>query len=840
VANDVKSFEASEAHVNITTGRRRWPIPVILVVAALALGAGVRSSFFGRIGPQPDGTGITPNHWTLTPAGLQVEVGDRPLGLAATPDGRHLVISNNGQGVQSLVLFDTATQRVVQVIPYASPEALFLGVAVTPDGRRVYASAGGNNKIRAYEFDGRALRARAPIVLGDRKARIFPAGLAVSPDGGTLYAALNLDNAVAFIDTAARRVRLTVRLAPPARPDDIGTLPYALLLVGRKLYVSEWNGGGVSVIDTDRGTLLRRIPTGGHASGLALSPDRGRLYVANATSDTVSAIDPATDTVIGTVDLTPYPGAPMGSMPNAVAVSPDGKTLYVANGGNNDVAVVETATLAIRGLIPTAWFPSALAVSPDGRLLYVANMKGLGAGPNPRGPNPERRVPGEQFIASMARGTLSVIDVPDAETLSRYTAQVVKNNGFDETHQVLTRTPQATTPHAVPRRVGDPSLIRHVLYVIKENRTYDQILGDLAQGDGDPGLVLFGRDVTPNHHALAETFTLFDHCYADAEVSADGHNWSTAAVATDYVQKTWPANYSGRNRSYDFEGGSSAPAPLGGYLWEYAARAGVSYRVYGEFNAFTARPPAITPAPFAKALDGHLSPTYPGYDLTITDQARVDAWKAEFDDFIRTGKVPALMILRLPNDHTAGTRPGLPTPKAMVADNDLALGRIVEAVSRSPIWPATAIFVIEDDAQNGPDHVDAHRTVCLVASPYARRGYVDHTMYSTVSMLRSLELILGLPPMSQFDAAATPMFAAFTDAPTLAPYQALTPTQPLGERNGPDAYRAEDSLRLALERADEADEAAFNAILWHAIKGPDVPMPPARTAFRPHPLQDDD
>ncbi len=805
---------------------------VALLVATLGLGAGARSSL-GRIGPQPDGTGVTPNQWILTPVGLQVEVGDRPLGITATPDGRFLLVSNNGQSLQSLVLFDTASRTVTQTIPYASPEGLFLGLAVAPDGARVYASAGGNNKIRVYDFDGRALKERAPIALGDAKAPIFPAGLALSPDGTTLYAALNLANAVAFIKTATGRVHARVPLGPPARADDLGRLPYALAVASPKLYVSEWSGGGLAVIDTGAGTLLRHVATGGHASGLALSPDRTRLYVANATSDTVSVVDTRTDTVVGAVDLSPYPKAPMGSMPNAVAVSPDGKTLYVANGGNNDVAVVDTGSLTLRGLIPTAWFPSALALSQDGRVLYVGNMKGLGAGPNPRGPNPERRGPAEQYIASLARGTLSVIELPDDAGLARYTARVVKNNGFDETQKALTRTPQDSTPHAVPRRPRDPSLIRHVLYVIKENRTYDQILGDLPQGDGDSSLVLFGRPVTPNHHALAETFTLFDRCYADAEVSADGHNWSTAAVATDYVQKLWSASYSGRNRPYDFEGGSSAPAPRAGYLWEHAARAGVSYRVYGEFTAFTSRPPDVTPAPFAPALVGHLSPTYPGFNLAIPDRARVAAWKAEFEKLVQQGQLPALLILRLPNDHTAGARPGLPTPKAMVADNDLALGTLVETVSRSPLWTDTAIFVIEDDAQNGPDHVDAHRTVCLVASPYTHRGYVDHTPYSTVSMLRTIELILGLPPLSQFDAAAAPMVAAFTDTPTLTPYRALVPAQPLDEMNPLRSPRARDSLRLPLERADEADEALFNAILWQAIKGPGVPLPPVKTAFRP-------
>jgi phospholipase C len=383
-------------------------------------------------------------------------------------------------------------------------------------------------------------------------------------------------------------------------------------------------------------------------------------------------------------------------------------------------------------------------------------------------------------------------------------------------------------------------LIRHVIYIIKENRTYDQVLGDLPQGDGDPSLVLFGRAVTPNHHALAETFVLFDHCYADAEVSADGHEWSTGAVATDYVQKLWPSSiYSGRNRPYDFQGGSTAPAPLGGYLWEHAAQAGRSYRVYGEFSALRSKPPGVTPAPFARALAGHLAPTYAGYDLAITDQARFDAWQAEFKEFVRTGSVPALMIVWLPNDHTAGTRPGFPTPKAMVADNDWALGRIVEAVSQSPVWKETAIFVIEDDAQNGPDHVDAHRTICLVASPYARRGLVDHTVYSTVSVLRTIELILGLGPMSQFDAAATPLVAAFTDTPTITPYAALRPHQALTERNQVNAYRARDALALRLDRPDEADEEILNDIVWHAIKGPAVPMPAAKSASRSRPLNGD-
>lgn len=815
---------------------------LVILLAALGTVSAQLVSEPGRVGPHPVATGETPDHWQLTPAGLQVEIGDRPMGMTVTPDGRYLLVSNNGQGVQSLVLFDTYTDKVVQEVPYASPEALFLGVAVSRDGSRVYASAGANDKIRVYDLGEQGLQERKSIMLDTNdEGDLFAAGLALSKDGNTLYAALNLDNSVAVIDTKSGKMQGRIRLSPAASEEDIGVLPYQLLLSPdeNKLYVSEWNGGGVSIVDVAQGKRTGHIATGGHATDLLLSPDAKRLYVTNTNSDTVSVINTATDKVTGTVKLAPYPDAPMGSMPNALTISKDGKTLYVANGGNNDVAAVDARTLNVQGLIPTAWFPSTLAMSNDGTRLYVTNMKGLGAGPNPRGANPTlaESPPDEQYIGNMARGTMSVIPVPSAEVLARHTAQVVQNNSFDETKQILTRVPEKTQARAVPQRAGDPTPIKHVIYVIKENRTYDQILGDLPQGDGDPSLVLFGRDSAPNHHALAEQFVLFDNCFVSAEVSPDGHNWSVGAVATDYVQKTWPTGYSGRDRAYDWEGGSSAPAPEGGYLWDFASRANVPFRVYGEFTS--AEPPNVEPAPFGSvenALEGNVAPTFAGYDLEVTDMSRYQAWKKEFDTYMAQDAVPQLMIVRLPNDHTAGTRPEMPTPKAMMADNDLALARLIEDVSNSPIWESTAIFVIEDDAQNGPDHVDAHRTVCYAVSPYVKRGVVDHTEYSTVSLLRTLELMLGLPPMTQFDAEATPMFAAFTDTPDLTPYTAITPKQPLDEMNPVDAYRAKDSLALDLdEEADQfskADEQTFNEILWGAIKGEAVAMPEPISSFR--------
>lgn len=785
--------------------------------------------------PSPAGaplTGYTPNHWRLSPAGTQIVVGDRPMGMALDQTGRYLFITNNGQGVQSLVVFDTLAGGIVEKKPYPPPEALFFGIAVSPDNARVYASAGGNNKIRVYAFEPPGLTELDPIILGGEKDWLYPSGLAMAKDGQTLYAALNLANALAKVNLKTKEIQ-RLSLGPPASQNATGPLPYQLALSkdGKDLYVSLQNEGDIAVVDLERFQERARIKTGRHPSALALSHDGQRLYVANTNADTLTVIDTASQESKATINLSPYPGAPFGSMPNALALSGDDGTLFVSNGGNNDIALVDTKTLTVKGLIPTAWFPSALALSKDGKTLYVTNMKGLGAGPNPKGPNPESSKPYEQYIGSMIQGTLSAVKVPDEEMLKRYTERVTQNNGFDETKNQLARGSKKAPPHSIPRRPGEPSFIRHVIYVIKENRTYDQVLGDMPQGNGDPSLVLFGPDTTPNHHALAKEFVLFDNFYADAEVSADGHNWSMGAIATDYVQRNWPANYSGRNRPYDFEAGSEAVLPPAGYLWDLAQRAGLSYRVYGEFGNAGASG-KTEPTAFATNLEGHIAPDFPAYNLRITDQTRFEAWEKEFEGFVKKGVLPSLMIVRLPNDHTAGTRPGMPTPKAMVADNDLALGRLIEAVSRSPFWVDTAVFVVEDDAQNGPDHVDAHRTLCLIASPYARRGVIDSIWYSTVSLIKTIELILGLPSMSQFDAAATPMLNAFTDEPDTRPYLARIPTQPLSEINGEDAFRAKDSLALNLDQeADRMDEQAFNEILWGATKGPDTAMPKPRHAY---------
>jgi YVTN family beta-propeller protein len=814
-----------------------WALALLRTTATLALifslsseRAVAQSTPTHVAGPRPDGTALSPQGWALTPAGRQVQLGDRPLGIALSPDGRTILVSNNGQSTQSLMVVDRASGAVRQSIDYRAPEALFLGLAFSPDGSLAFASAGGNNKVRVYQVTDQHLTEDAPIPLpttvgpDGRRTNPYPAGLAIAPDGSALYVAGNLSNALWIIDLSTRAVRASV---------PVGVHPYAVVLSdgGAEAYVSNWGERSVSVVDTARAQVRQTVGVGTHPSALALHSVRGELYVANTDSDTISVIDTSLKEVARTLDLAPYVGAQEGSSPNALAVA--GDTLYVANAGNNDVAVVRLgSTDVIAGLIPTAWYPTAVAVASDGSELLIANAKGLGAGPNPGGPNPLRRdaVQATQFVASMAVGSLSIVRVPNQDELDRYTAQVVANNGFDERGQVRMTT-AATGQQVIPRRPGDPSPIKHVIYIIKENRTYDQLLGSLGKGNGDPSLNLFDDSSAPNTRELARRFVTLDNFYADAEVSADGWNWSTAASANTYVQKNWPASYSARNRPYDFEAINPAAAPGAtpddAYIWDRLDAAGISYRSYGVWIVGEGQT-----APLVTRLYQHTNPRYPGYDPYITDQVRINEWLLEFNQFVATGTLPTVQLVRLPNDHTFGTRPGVPTPRAYVADNDLALGRLVEAVSNSPYWAETAIFVVEDDAQNGPDHVDAHRTVALAISPYTQTGRIDSTFYSTSSMLRTIELIVGLPPMSQFDAAATPMLASFTDTPDPRPYTAIVPAQPLDELNAHDAPMAAESLEMDFTAEDRTPELALNVAIWQSVRGADSEMPRPRTSFR--------
>jgi hypothetical protein len=529
----------------------------------------------------------------------------------------------------------------------------------------------------------------------------------------------------------------------------------------------------------------------------------------------------------------------------------------VANADNNTVAVVdvgEPGRSEVEGFLPTGWYPTSARFTVDGKRILVLSGKGLTSQPNPRGAQPGFRATEGQYSGAMLTGSLSVVDLPDDRTLAAYTKKVYALTPYADATRLAPAKAPADSP--IPKKVGESSPIKHVFYVVRENRTYDQVLGDLERGNGDPNLTLFGEDVTPNAHALAREFVLLDNFYVDAEVSMDGHSYSTGAYATDFTEKVWPMNYGGRGAEYLSEGGGpnrnpygNITAPAQGYIWDACRRAGVSVRSYGEFavryeEAFlhderkdTREGSVLASVP---GLEGLVHPEYPPYDLSIPDNKRVDVWLEEFRKFEASGDLPRLSILRLGNDHTAGTRPGYPTPRAMVAENDLALGRIVETISKSRFWKDSAIFVLEDDAQNGPDHVDAHRSVALVVSPYVRRGAVDSTLYTTSGMLRTIELILGLPPMSQYDAAATPMYASFQPTPVLTPYTKRDARIALDEKNDPQAPGAAESLAMNLEEADRAPDLLLNEILWKAIRGAGSTMPPPVRAAFVRPLADDD
>jgi YVTN family beta-propeller protein len=572
---------------------------------------------------------------------------------------------------------------------------------------------------------------------------------------------------------------------------------------------------------------------------MALTRSGKLLFVANSSRNTVTVLDTEFGKALETVCAALYPKAPPGSTPNSLALSPDEKTLFVANADNNTVAVFDVekpGKSRSLGFIPVGWYPTSVRVTPDGKHLLVANGKGLASMANPHGPQPGvKPEDGQevQLISRLFKGALSIIDLPPRkefeQQLAGYTAQAYRCCPLNADASVSARRP-ADSP--IPLRPGQPTPIKYCLYIVKENRTYDQVLGDLAQGNGDPKLCLFPERVTPNLHQIARQFVLLDNFYVDAEVSADGHEWSMAAYATDFVEKMWPLNY-GHNRAkkfpYPAEGYFPIASPAGGYVWDSAAEAGVSYRSYGEFVSLNSSTniPARARLP---ALRGHLDEWYHGFDLSYSDVKRTERFIAELKRFEAAGDMPRLQILRLPNDHTHGATAGFPTPTAYVAENDLAMGLIVEAVSRSKFWPQTAIFVVEDDAQNGPDHVDAHRTTAFVISPYTKHGAVDSTMYSTSSMLRTIELILGLKPMSQYDAAATPMFNSFQPTPDLRPYQALPANVNLEERNNAHAWGGQ--LKMNFAREDAAPDLLLNEVVWRSVRGPDSPMPaPVRAAF---------
>src|SRR2546427_2797169 len=766
-----------------------------LAVSALAIAA----AFATRLKPGllPDGSTLLPSGWRIRPAGRQVTVGTLPLGLATLSDGS-LLVTNNGYAENGLMRIDPGAAAVTWTQPLA---AAWLGLARTgADGHdTVWVSGAGTNRV--YRFTRRAVAwALDTATLADATQQLFVAGIAPAPRG--LVAAVgNLSDSVYLLDatTLARRAAVAV-----------GHRPYTAVADSTHLYVSDWGDSTVSIIDLSAtNPPLRRsaLFVGPHPSALAL---RGsELLVALAGANGVARVDLATGQVREQLTVALAPQAPPGSDPNALALSPDGHTLYVALAGSNAVAVVRLGARGMRvaGLIPVGWYPTAVAASADGRTLYVANGKGTGSGANPDG----------RYIGNIISGSVCVIPVPDSAGLQRYTSQVYALSPFSNA-----RLRPAT------RSSARPPELKHVVYIIRENRTYDQVFGDVARGNGDARLAIFDNAVTPNAHAIADRWVLFDNFYVNGEVSADGHEWTDRGYASDYNEKTWPPIYSNR-RAWDLTSGEDLANPGGTYLWDAAQRNRLWVVNFGEMTESdddsTRTRTGRTNIPGMKDIT---AANYPGFVLAIPDTTRARLFADSVTSWDRQNRFPDLVILWLPRDHTLGRQASRPTPRAMVADNDLALGLIVERLSQSPAWASLAVFVLEDDAQNGPDHVDAHRSVLLVASPYARQNAVDSTFYTTASVLRTIEGILGLPPLSQYDAGATPLWNAFTRRPDSTSFVHLPNTWPLHELN-PTAFRSRIPAR-DLAGADEADEMELNREIWESVHPGSAP-PPVRQSW---------
>jgi YVTN family beta-propeller protein len=817
-------------------------------------------------GVKPDGSVLLPNQWSLRPAGKQVELADFPVNVAVHPGGRYAAVLHCGYSKQEILVVDIAT---AQVRSRTGIDEAFYGLEFSKDGRQLFCSGAGDETVHVFAFQQGTLTNEHRIRLHDPKLRAVPAGLAVDAAGRRLYAANVWGDRVTRVDLVSEPNPVDILLRTNTAPLALAPVPTSLDLedqaankreesshyrAGRednfpyacrldesrqKLYVSCWGQAAVGVIDLRTDRTMARWPVQEHPCEMVLTRSGKRLFVANANRNTVTVLDTATGHPLETISTALYPQAFPGSTPNSLALTPDGETLFVANADNNVVAVFDVGAPGKSrslGFIPVGWYPTSVRVTPDGRHLLVANGKGLTSKANPNGPQPGVNVtsdPNVQLISRLFQGSLSIIDLPARkqfeQQLAAYTAQAYRCCPLKPNAAATGLRP---SDNPVPARVGDASPIKYCLYIIKENRTYDQVFGDLPQGNGDPALCLFPERVTPNLHRLVRDFVLLDNLYADAEVSADGHEWSMGAYATDFVEKMWPMDY-GHNRSMKFpypaEGYFPIAFPASGYLWDRALEAGITYRSYGEFVDIFTRSNAPTRAR-VKALEGHIDEWFRPWDLAYSDLDRAARFISELKRFEAAGDMPRLQIMRLPNDHTHGANPGWRTPTAYVAQNDLALGQVVEALSHSKFWPQTAVFVIEDDAQAGPDHVDAHRTTALVISPYTKRGVVDSTMYSTSSMLRTMELILGLKPMSQFDAAAAPMYNSFQAVPDLRPYHSLPANVDIEARNPAHAWGGQIKMNFA--REDAADDLLLNEVVWRSVRGPNSPMPaPVRAAF---------
>jgi YVTN family beta-propeller protein len=766
---------------------------------------------------------LLPTGVRLVPAGRSYDVGNMPMAMALSPGGDYLVLSLSGWREQGIQIVGRKTGRVTQTI--AMP-ATFLGLAFSLDGQTLYASGGNEDAVFRYSWNNGKATFIDKIPLAEKEPQKdgtrFPAGLAVSRDGRFLYVAENVADMVAVIDLAAKSVIQRVKT---------DHYPYNVVVApNNKVFVSSWGGDSVSVFQAEAAPQLvgrlkdvGRLVVGRHPSAMVLNSDGSRLFVASASADRITVVDAKKLRVIKRLADSPPSGTNQGSTPNSLALSPDGRRLYVAEADNNAVAVFvlsrATAGASSRhvrahvqdrllGRIPCDWYPTAVMALDDS--LWVVNGKGRGSSANPKGRQPFEKLEDASttYTLGQLNGTLMEVPVGSIDRqIDRFTRRVSRANNWNR-------------PPAAPKYPP----FKHVIYVIKENRTYDQIFGDLPDGDGDASLLFFSRQSTPNHRALAERFGLFDRFFVNAEVSQQGHQWSTAAYVTDYTEKTTPSIYSRRRAAPDDEG--DVDDPVNGYLWDAALKKGLSVRNYGEY-VIPAKPEGEAPSRYRvlkSSLAPHTNLEYPPYNMDVPDQKRADVWLKDLDGFAKDGKMPALQILHLPSDHTAGGRPGKRTPQACMADNDLALGRMVEALSNTQFWKDTVFFVLEDDAQDGPDHVDSHRSMLLVISSYNRGGTVRRFV-NTTDVIATIEKILGLSSLSHFDHFGRPLQEIFSRVPDLRPYQAVTPAQSLNEMNPVQGQNASDSLQIDVSKEDVADMDLFNRHLWRIIKGDQVAYP---------------
>ena len=776
-----------------------------------------------------------PNGWKLTPYGKSASLGDLPLNLVVSPNKKYILATNNGQSIQSLQLFNIEKQAIVDS---KEVEKSWYGLKIANDNKTVYASGGNDNVILIYEIKADKLISKGKIALSNNvKESISPTGIELDDEKGILYVTSKDNNRLYLIDV--RQAKVLESFPLPAEG-------FTSILDKKKgiLYISIWGGRQILPFNVKNKTFSSAISVGDHPNEMILSKNGRHLFVANANDNSVSIVDTEKGKEIEVLNAALYPNSLEGSSTNGIALSEDEEKLYIANADNNCLAVFEVEKIGESkslGFIPVGWYPTQVKIVNG--IVYVANGKGFSSFANPNGPKPveksqtvtyqksdNNRLNKSEYIGGLMKGTLSFFKEPKESERAILSKAVYANTPYTKAGEMQSK---GEVGNPIPMNVGDKSPIKYVFYILKENRTYDQVLADVQGGNGDTTLLLFGEKITPNQHKLVKDFVLLDNFYVDGEVSSDGHNWSTSAHATDYLEKTWPTSYGGRGGKYDGEGNRLIANPKNGFIWDYCKRAGISYRTYGEF--------ADNFKPNIPAIADHFCPDFPSFDQKIMDTLRFNRWRVDFDKLLAEGKVPRFNSLHFPNDHTEGQKIGSNTPNAFVAENDYAIGLFVDYLSKSPIWKETAIFIVEDDAQNGSDHVDAHRTTAYLAGGFVKRSFIDHTPYSTSSMLRTIELILGLPPMSQYDAAATPMFRSFSKVADVTPFNHVLPKTNIFEKNVKVTASSKLSDKFDFSKEDSVPDLVLNQVIWKAVKGEKSEMPaPRRAAILNSAQKDDD